>query len=200
MKGKLIPPYTRNEKQKNVIDWDTLGNMYLHQGQTAKEFLEQFRNIDLTKKKTIDFLKKFELERNKRYSKSNMLRRNLKELTDNNLIDETTLFKHIETLKKRQAISDHEAIEKLRHALMAKVNNPNVTTNELAMISKAMEICQKIQRIALGMEGNETGQESLSNKPEEDKTNVETPENVPTFVVEMNDNGKFKRLKPRRVK
>lgn len=197
---KLLPPYTKDTKDKPVIDWDALTNMYLHQNMTAKDFLAQFRNIDMSKKRSLQFLKKFEDERNKQRSKNYYLRRNVQSLADNNLIDDTSMFRHIELLKTRQALKDYDAVEVVQHAFLAKARSPHVTINELAVISKGLEICQKIQRIALGMEGNETGQEPLQNKPDEDKSNVETPDNTPTYVVQMNDNGKFKTLKPRRIK
>lgn len=194
---KILPPYTHNEKNKSVIDWDALTRMYLDQKMSASDFLSQFKNIDLTKKKTVMFLKRWEEERQKQRTRNYNMRRNAKTFADNNLIDHDTMFKRIELLRSRQAISDHEAAECVRHALMAKVNQNNATVQELALISKSLELIQKIQNIALGLPEK---CELLPNQQVEDKTNVETPATVPTYVVQMNDNGKFKTSKPRQIK
>jgi len=195
---KILPPYSESCKgKKAAVDWDELTRMYLDQPLSAKDFLEQFKNIDLTKKKTLDFLKRWETEKYKQDVKNYQIRRNVRQLTDNNLIDPLEMMQRIEMLRTRQAIADHEAAECVRHALLAKVNQEDNNTGDLAMIVKSLEVVQRIQRIAIGLPPNGNDAEKLK-LLEQDRKKADNTSDVPTFVVEMNENGKFKRLKPRR--
>jgi len=198
-KKKILPPYMVSDKGKSIVDWDALTRMYLDQTLTAKDFLEQFRGIDITKRKTLEFLKRWEVEKNKQWTKNYTIRRNVKKLSENELIDQDTILRRIEFLKTRQAVEDHEAAECVKHALLEKVNRGNVSTNELAVIIKSLEVVQKIQRIAIGLPPNGSSDDKPKNLTEEQKTNnLNDNQDIPTFIVEMNKNGKFKRLKPRK--
>lgn len=196
---KMLPPYKRSEKGSTSVDWDYLTRMYLDQSLNAKDFIEQFKIGDLGKKKTVDFLKRWETEKYKQDVKNYQIRRNVKQLADNNLIDHKEMMARIDLLRSRQAIVDHEAAECIRHALLSKVQQVDIVPTDLAMITKSLEVVQRIQRIAIGLPPNGSDADSLK-KLEEVKKKDEDKNKTPTFVVEMNENGKFKRIKPRKKK
>lgn len=198
--GKIKPPFKLTEKGTGTIDWEELTRMYLDQKMTAKDFLNQFRDIDVTKKKATMFLKRWEIEKNRNDIKSYDIRRNVKKLADNEQVDEETIKKRLSFLISRQNLQEWEATEAIKHSIMQKVNSENTTIHELGIMSKSLEVIFRLQRIALNMPVNGEGDAKIAIAAESTikEQNQKNKEDIPTFVVEMNDNGKFKRLRPRK--
>ena len=65
----------------------------------------------------------------------------------------------------------------------------NVKTHDLVNLAKACEMVQRVQRLCLGLSTDNVGIDKV--EKEED--------NTPTFIVEMEENGKFKTQRPRKV-
>ena len=201
MSKKLLPPYLPGKRKNPTIDWMGLRCMFLNQKLEAKEFLEQFRNIDVEHKQAKKYMREWSDEKKLYKSRQYHKHKRIAELdiVDNNLVNDDVVLERLNDCKLKQALSDHQSAEAIKYCLIQRAQRDNVPAQELALISKSLDIIQKIQRTALGFKEGETGIETLIPQAENDN-NIQTPENVPTFLVEMNDNGKFKRHKPRQVK
>lgn len=113
--------------------------------------------------------------------------------------------------RQGQALDDWKTAQAVRsHIKMLLQSNVHVregsdptttlTARGLKDISEALERVQKVQRLALGMSTDNIG---VSNPGQGDNDpNVENlgDGSCPVFVVEVNDQGKFKRARPRQVR
>lgn len=203
--GKILPPY-KKLKGSSVLDWEELTRLYLDQKQTAKDFIKQFHGIDVTKPKATNFLKRWETLKNKTQIKTYDIRKHVQKLADNEHVHEKEIKKRIKFLKSRQNLMEWEATEAVKHSIMTRVESKETSIQELGVMSKSLEIIFKLQRIALDMPVEGKGQAKVAAltteaiaKAEAKARNsaLEGVEEIPTYVVEMNDNGKFKTLKPK---
>lgn len=199
-KAKIKPPYKITDKGTGVIDWEEMTRLYLDQKMTARDFLKQFKDIDVTKQKAVTFLKKWEAERNRNDIKSYDQRKHVKKIAAEENIPEELVKERMRYLQLRQNLEEWDAAEAIKHAIMLQLQSDRSNVHELAMMSKSLEVIFKLQRIALNMPVNGEGDAKLALEAEATIKNVSAKktEEIPTFVVEMNDNGKFKRLKPRK--
>lgn len=202
---------TNRHATRGKIDWDVLYKYWLDQNKPIDEFLAEFKHIKpdsvrvrrVTDKWTRPCIR---------------IRDDLndgKELNENDFHPKTTklhfedpnqVWQLISKWRIRQAVSDFEIAEKIKDKIKYVLDYEHyISPQHLNQIAKSLEVVQKVQRLALGLSTEHIGIENQTN-PLVDKTNehedqkiLEAADNTPTFIVEMNDNGKFKRLKPRQV-
>lgn len=115
-------------------------------------------------------------------------------------------FQEDYTLADKLRIAIDESVE---HILQAGVGSKFIKSSDILSLARALEVVQKIQRLSLGMSTENIGIKSPREMAEEAafaanaaKKAEESPgeEDVPTFEVAVNEQGKFKRLKPRQIK
>lgn len=107
--------------------------------------------------------------------------------------------------RKRQGEEDYTTANALRQHIKLKLKQAiakdehgqtysKLSKTDISTFAKSLADLQKIQRLALGMSTDniDVAQKSIVEKQKSD--------DVPTFEVELNDNGKFKRPRPRRIK
>lgn len=115
-----------------------------------------------------------------------------------------------ETIKKwrlRQGEEDYLTANALRQHIKVRLKKTLIKhadgtydsalkSAELDTMSRTLLNVQKIQRLALGMSTDNVGV-SHSSPELMSIDRVDSHEEVPLFIVEMNENGKFKRSRPR---
>jgi hypothetical protein len=199
-KGQIMPPFKMTAKGTSIIDWEEMTRLYLDQKMTARDFLDQFKGVDVTKQKAVTFLKKWESEKYRSNVKTYDQRKHVQKIAQQENIPEETVKERMRYLQLRQNLEEWEAAEAIKHSIMLQLQSDRSTVHELGMMSKSLEVLFKLQRIALNMPVNGEGDAKLAIEAEATvkQASEKKKEDVPTFVVEMNDNGKFKRLKPRK--
>lgn len=111
----------------------------------------------------------------------------------------------IRAWRAMQAEKDYRAADKLRQVIEEKSEELSkilqtggyVKTYDLINLANALEKVQRIQRLSLGMSTDNVGIEDARKLAEEQAGDV--GDSTPVFAVEVNENGKFTRLRPRRV-
>lgn len=105
-----------------------------------------------------------------------------------------------EDWKTAQAVRSHIKMLLQASVIVHEGHDPTttLTARGLKDIAEALERVQKVQRLALGMSTDNVGVAD----PGTGDSNVEDlgDGSCPVFVVEVNDNGKFKRARPRQVR
>lgn len=111
--------------------------------------------------------------------------------------------------RSKQSQSDFILAQKIKDIIEMKINylleeDPSrVKSYEVVNLTNALQTTQRIQRLALGMSTENVGVEDARKLAQGELGSVENAsdeDDVPTFEVAMNENGKFKRLRPARVK
>lgn len=109
---------------------------------------------------------------------------------------EKNTWTKIRTWRTLQAEQDYLAADTIRELIATRVedikNSDHIETKEISALSICLERVQRIQRLSLGLSTDNVGVGEV-------RKSKSAHENIPTFVVEMNEDGKFKTQRPRLV-
>lgn len=203
--GKKIPPKQHGNVGRSPIDWHQLYHLWLKSGMAKPEFLEQY-GISLKSAKTKMVIAAW--SRDERTTATKM--QNLGMLIHGPASDShvASLWQVVQQWRAGQAESDFKTADMIRTHIKLALDRSLIrdadgnfetalTPNQINSLADSLAIIQKVQRLALGMSTENVGVD----KPAE--THIEQPtgpdSDVPVFVVEINDQGRFIRPRPRLV-
>lgn len=200
-----IAPKIHGNLGRSPIDWAQLYNMWLKSGMAKPEFLEQF---GLSLKSSTVKQQIAAWSRDERTTATKM--QNLLGVTNGPVADShvASLWQVVQQWRAGQAESDFKTADAIRTHVKLMLNNgflrdadggvqTKLTPSQINSLADTLSVVQRIQRLALGMSTENVGVD----RPVE--SHIEQPastdSDVPVFVVEINDNGKFIRPRPKLV-
>jgi hypothetical protein len=205
------PPRKKNTGGRPGIDWDELHERWLTQVsyRTIEAFLASY-GIDATAKRVKTTIKDWvEKPTPEPVTEAEIIPAT--EIDNDTLLDYEERVRKVQTMirtwRAHQAEADYRVGNKLRVLVEAQLarlqekmdQGEEIKTYELVNLAKTLETIQRIQRLSLGMSTDNVGIED-ARKLAEEQAGEEQQDDTPVFSVEVNENGKFTRLRPRRVK
>lgn len=117
------------------------------------------------------------------------------------------VWEMIRSCRATQAEKDYRTGEKIRAIIELNIRQleameeagKEIKGHQIVNLAKSLETVQRIQRLSLGMSTDNVGVEDARKLAEDQAADGEMASDAPVFAVEVTDNGKFKRLRPRRV-
>lgn len=204
-KDKKNPPKQHGNVGRSPIDWTQLYHMWLKSGMAKPEFLEQF-GISLKSAKTKMMIAAW--SRDERTTATKM--QNLNTLVNGPASDShvASLWQVVQQWRAGQAESDFKSADAIRTHVKLMLNNgfvrdgngnvqTKLTPSQINSLADTLAVVQKIQRLALGMSTENVGVDKPMDTHIEQPTGADS--DIPVFVVEINDQGKFIRPRPKLV-
>ena len=190
------------------VDWHKLYTEWMKSAKTKRDFLKEygFSTTSSHIKKIIKAWSKDEIA----------TRKAMGELIKSHRTEEqhtAELWQVVQQWRRMQASEDWKTADAIRNHAKLILNNSltkdidgsvqtKLLPRELVALADAMEKVQRMQRLALGMSTENVGMDAPEPQSHvaQGETTLEDEDGCPVFVVEVNQNGKFVRPKPRRVK
>lgn len=186
------------------INWPVLFDIWITSGKSKKKFLAEYginSNSGFVKRGTSDWVKR---AKNKEIDDGMP-----KYLHEPGNAEIRNIYKQIMDWRIGQAESDYKTADAIKAHIKLLINTSIERTNQgakstlssgqLKALAQALESVQRIQRLAIGLSTENFGID-IPSKDGVDDSNVEKPkEDMPTFVVEVNEGGKFKSARPRKI-
>jgi|AntAceMinimDraft_13_1070369.scaffolds.fasta_scaffold13048_2 hypothetical protein len=208
--GELLPVKVRRARfiQKN-IDWGTLEKMWMAQTRytTVQSYLISF-GLDPTKRRFKEITKYWEGKEFASAEAKKLLDRTLKNKAIPEDYEEkvSQVMSMIRTWRALQAEKDYELGNELRDLVMYQISKlkekcaegKEIRTFDILNLTKILETVQRVQRLSLGMSTDNVGIEDARDLAEQ-QTGIDPKDTTPIFEVEVNNHGKFTRMRPRRV-
>lgn len=196
------PPKKESKGGRPAVDWNALYSEWISSGKTKRDFLAEY-GFKTTSSRVKQIIA--------RWSKDEIASRNaMGQLLKSHRTEQqhtASLWQVVQQWRQTQAESDWKTANAIRDHCKLILNrsiekdaNGNPTTKltprDLVNLSDAMEKIQRIQRLALGMSTENIGVDRPS-----EETHVASDDTIdcPVFIVEVNDNGKFVRARPKQV-
>ena len=205
----LIPAIGRGRRK---IDYEKMYQVWQESGGlTIKEFFGLY-DLDFTSSKTREVAREW---RDRVGGGSEIIELKIPKATarPDQEVDKHDIWKTIKLWRVKQGEADYLTADALRQHIKIKLNqalvkNPDGTLStklgnrDVNSLSNTLINIQKIQRLALGMSTENVGVSDNTTTTEADTllAAAAAEDDVPTFVVEVNKNGKFVRPKPRQLK
>lgn len=180
------------------VDWFALYDAWCQTDLDVNEFLKEYgiSTVSSTTRAMVSSWK-----RGEKSAKARM--KHVQKIQNHNKINPSGLWQVVQQWRAGQAENDFKTAETIRGHIKLILNNSvfvdangkqqtRLTPRDLINLADAVETLQKVQRLALGMSTENIGVDRV------DESHVEHTEgpDVPIFVVEINENGKFKRARP----
>ena len=198
---KLEPPMRYDTGGRPSVDWEQLFVDWLDSGLHKRKFLEQYGlnyKSSNVKKKTRGWNSK------NRDSIVKAVKARDVEIVEPNRVD--SVYQMVMQWRAGLAELDYTACRRVRDLVLKRITQLEAKDAvydalELRRLASAIAEIQRVQRLALGMstenvgvEFPEVGDSNVDNTPQEGQA----PQ-CPIFVVEVNENGKFKRARPKQI-
>lgn len=215
IQGIKVPPMKPSKgRGRPSIDWQEMYERWLVQTTypTVETFLASY-GIDHKSRRVWPNVKNWASAEKPQPEASKQLTAHISDETAEQYEENVKrVWSMIRSWRALQAENDYRVGNKLRKAIERKIEiilkemdeGKEPKTYELVNLSNALEKVQKIQRLSLGMSTDNVGVKSAEEMArekaaEEIKEKSGTEDDGPIFAVEVNENGKFTRLRPRRV-
>jgi hypothetical protein len=204
-KENKIPPKIHGNLGRSPIDWTQLYHMWLKSGMAKPEFLDQF-GLSLKSSKVKGMIAAW--SRDERTTATKM--QNLMGVTQGPVSDShvASLWQVVQQWRAGQAESDFKTADMIRAHVKLILNQgfikdadgnvqSKLSPNQINSLADSLAIIQKVQRLALGMSTENVGVDRPVDTHIEQPTGSDS--DIPVFVVEINDAGKFVRPRPKLV-
>lgn len=205
-KGKrLVPRLDNSNGKRKRVNWPLMFEMWCDTDMTVAGFLNQFADCNPYSGNSKRMTKEWSDVKRMAYREKQRMETGR---TQDKLTQGLGLWDTIKSWRKEQARSDYNTADAVRVHLKLILNqsirkDPDtdkaislLKASEAKAITEALVNIQKIQRLSLGMSTENVGVEmpdSHVEKPSDEDMDY------PMFIVEVNDNGKFKSPRPKQV-
>jgi hypothetical protein len=198
---KLEPPMRYDTGGRPSVDWEELFVTWLDSGIHKRKFLAQyglnFKSSNV-KKKTRGWN-----SRNRDSIVKAVQSHNVEVIETNRM---HSIYQMVMQWRAGLAEIDYTTCRRIRDLVIKRIDKLEekdavYDSLELRRLASAVAEIQRVQRLALGMSTENVGVDF----PEVGDSNVDnTPDDTqapqcPVFVVEVNDNGKFRRARPKQI-
>jgi hypothetical protein len=203
MKSEIGRKWLMKKGKRMVINWPKIQIEWVKSGDKLSPFL---RSIGLdptsggTKSKTATWVKD-----------AKFAQRNIQQYQESLPAPEVEIDRLYQTLtqwRKSQCRMVYGTAEKIMKLIESHINrfqkNPDnvkvdpIKSKEILDLANALKTVQKVMRLALGLSTENHGLPELPSTDVDD-SDTKQHDDVPTFVVEMTANGKFRRDRPIQV-